>query len=203
MGTQSGRDGNFEMIEMPKVVPIDSKEIISQPLGVRIEPAEGFAYFVLDEANEAVPIEDQKSISFLNLSKKLLGKLEPFDPEVQPWPPRAKDFGDTVRLASEALAEEWIERQASSSDSVDETTLLIGPSTDFRLQVQTMLYGESRITWASPRKSPAWPLRVHLGKCRVGDRDLLVRLYELDAQTPEPVYDGGAIEALGQSLHKL
>lgn len=72
-----------------------------------------------------------------------------------------------------------------------------------RIQVQTIRYPHATVVWASPRKSSAWPLRVHLGKCQMGRQTLLLSLYELNATRPEIDYSGGIAAEVATALHPL
>jgi hypothetical protein len=82
-------------------------------------------------------------------------------------------------------------------------TIDFGPGSEFRIQVQAMLYPHAEIVWAAPRRSPAWPLRVHFGKCVVGSQKLWLAVYELNATQPTVDYQDGPIGTLARALRPL
>jgi len=164
-------------------LPFESKE-----LDLRIAAVDGFAFFRVDQADDG---RGPTSISFINRSAKILGHIKPFDPAVSTWPPTAAEFPPSVNTTG------------GDDDSPDQTAIVIGPSSAFQLQVQTIRYDHTTVHWTSPRKSSAWPLRVHLGKCDLGTHTVLIWVYEMNAKTPIPDYQEGPIAALAGALGPL
>ncbi|PAY17476.1 hypothetical protein CKO51_21410 [Rhodopirellula sp. SM50] len=192
-GRPGGRDGQrqsdaFGSWTTPDIMPIHDKTVESQELGLRIEAAEGFLFFLLDHPDDG---QGPSTISFINRKASILGQIKTFDPAASTWPPTAADFPPSVHL------------DLGDEDATEPAVLRVGASDDFQLQVQTILYDNATIDWASPRKSSAWPLRVHIGKCALGQRTLLVSVYEMDAQTPSPEYQQGPIAVLAGALGPL
>ncbi|QEF96112.1 hypothetical protein Mal15_01380 [Stieleria maiorica] len=186
-----GRRGGhaFGSWTTPDIVPILEQTVESSELGLRINPVDGYVFFRINQPGDAG--RAASAISFINRNASILGQIRSFTPGVTDWPPTADDFPPSVQL------------EMGDEDATEPAVLRVGASDDFQLQVQTMRYGQATIHWASPRKSSAWPLRVHLGKCAVGHRTLLVSVYEMDAQTPPPDYQQGPIAALAQALGPL
>ncbi|QDV47918.1 hypothetical protein Enr13x_78300 [Stieleria neptunia] len=189
----SGRDvrwrgDGFGAWTTPDILPIQGKPVESQALGLRIGAAEGFLFFLLDHPGDG---QGPSTISFINRNASILGQIKTFDPSASTWPPTAADFPPSVHL------------DMGDEDATEPAVLRVGASDDFQLQVQTILYQNATIDWASPRKSSAWPLRVHIGKCALGHRTLLVSVYEMDAQTPSPDYQQGPIAVLAGALAPL
>lgn len=179
-GKSSRDDGGFAFGAQtrPEIVPIRDQIIQRPELGVAIHSIENFDFFRVDLSGAR---QVDPAVSFINRKQKIVGTITAFDPNQDDWPPQAVDFGHTVNF------------KHNLDHPIAPSTFRVGPQDDFRLQVQAMLYGETQITWASPRKSPAWPLRIHIGKCQVGSRTLKISIYELHAVTPEPDYENGPI----------
>ncbi len=189
----SGRDGQrrgdaFGSWTTPDIMPIQGKTVESPELGLRIDTAEGFLFFLLDHPDDG---QGPSTISFINRNASILGQIRTFYPTVSTWPPTAADFPPSVQL------------DLGDEDATQPAVLRVGASDDFQLQVQTILYKNATIDWTSPRKSSAWPLRVHIGKCALGQRTLLVSVYEMDARTPSPDYQQGPIGVLAGALCPL
>jgi hypothetical protein len=185
----SGRYGDpnglpFGSWNGPRIQRLVDQKVESEQMGLRIDPVPDFAFFFVDRTGDDLVAPN---ISFINRNESLLGEIQSFDPTRHSWPPNAIDFGDAVNVKV-----------------ADETAVFdVGPSSDFRMQVQTIRYDDAKITWASPRKSPVWPLRVHLGKCELGGRVLLITVYELEARKPVPDYQAGPIAAIADALRPL
>ena len=178
----------FGFWEKPDIVPILEDTARSETLGIRVDAVEGYSFFFVDHPGDGV---GPATISMINRKDAILGAIKAYDPLSDQWPPQADDFGYSVS----------IKEMAGSSPG--EPELGVGPPDDFQLQVQTILYGETKVTWASPRKSPAWPLRMHLGKCEIGDRTVLLSIYEVHAKSPEPDYEQGPIAEIASALSPL
>ena len=172
----------------PRIRPILGQTIESAELGLQIDSVDGYVFFDVDQPDDG---QAPSNISFINRSESILGEIKPFDPTNQIWPPQAIDFGQSVNI------------EIDGDPSADSAVIDVGPMSDFRMQVQTILYDEAKIVWASPRKSPAWPLRIHIGKCELGERTLLISVYEMDAKKPTPDYENGPIAAIAAALRPL
>ena len=183
-----GEGRAFGTWEKPKVFAVDEGPARSDVLGVGLRPIEGFAFYLVDYPNDD---RGPASISLINRGQAILCEITRFDDLDTPWPPEPSDYGLTVSLRRGVGAEG------------EQTGLGVGPLPDFRLQVQSMLYDQTRVIWASPRKSPTWPLRLHLGKCDLGDRTVLIKVYEMQAQTAEPDYASGPIAEIASALFPL
>ncbi|WP_253160925.1 hypothetical protein [Stieleria tagensis] len=173
----------------PQIDRLAKQRLELPTIGMKLEPAQGYDYFSvrMPQASEADAI-----VAFINRNDRIVGRIQAFDPEKQNWPPQPSDFGDSIQIKSPA---------GESPADADSAMIDFGPSSDFRIQVQTILYDAVTITWASPRKSPAWPQRMHVGKCLCGERELLIQLYEIGARTDQPDYQSGPIAALANSIH--
>lgn len=122
-------------------------------------------------------------------------------------------FGRSIRLATiglpkpidfgAAVSVKFAGKESADTPGAKNVIIDVGPMSDFRMQVQTILYDNAKITWASPRKSPAWPLRIHAGKCELGPRTLLIFVYEMQAKNPIPNYQEGPIAAIAGALRPL
>lgn len=184
-----GRSGHaFGSWTTPDIMPILDDTAQSEWLGLRIDAVKGFAFFLVDHPEDG---QGPSTVSFINRNESILGEIKAFDPSNDVWPPQANDFGQVVNFNKNAEGSE------------EQVTIDLGPISDFRLQVQTVLYDDTRITWASPRKHPAWPLRIHIGKCELGGETLLISVYEMQARTPSPDYEDGPIAALAAALRPL
>ncbi|MEL7338129.1 MAG: hypothetical protein AAFN70_18190, partial [Planctomycetota bacterium] len=156
-------------------------------LGIQLDQVEGFLYFNVNAAEETTPSQ----ITFFSREQSLLGRIQSFDPRQDLWPPTVKSFVDATVID---LGSEGVEAQSPfQKESEDE----------LRLQVQEKIYENSRITWASPRTMTHSTNRVHLGKCDVGDRAVLICVYEWDSASPEPDYASGPLAVIADSIHPL
>lgn len=173
---------------IPDIRPLTGPSTRIEELGIRIDSADGFAFFALDREDEG---HGSAAITFVHRKASILGEIKAFDPDVTAWPPEPIEFGPSINI------------QLAENDTTDEPVIEIGPSSDFQIQVQTILYRDATITWASPRKCPTWPLRIHIGRCELGDRTLRISIYEMDAKTPKPSYEAGPIADLAAALAPL
>ncbi|KAA5542185.1 hypothetical protein FYK55_15380 [Roseiconus nitratireducens] len=165
----------------PPIQPLTRDSVESVKMGLKVLPIEGFQFF----KSPSGPDPGNVTLGFVNRGEQLLGEIRRFDPERDAWPPRPDEFGQSLQLASE------------SEPDADNGFLM---RSDSRIQVQTILYDDAVVTWASPKKSMAWPLRVHIGRCELADQLLRITLYEVNSGTPVPVYDEGPIATLGNAL---
>lgn len=168
----------------PHIQRIVDQKIESEEMGLKIDPVPDYAFFLVGRPNDG---PGAAKISFINRNESILGEIRTFDPTRDSWPPPAIDFGDAVNVKVDA----------------EKAVIDVGPMSDFRMQVQTILYDEATIIWASPRKSPVWPHRVHFGKCELGPHILLISVYELQAKNPVPDYQEGPIAAIAGALRPL
>ncbi|MCA9140302.1 MAG: hypothetical protein KDB00_26205 [Planctomycetales bacterium] len=192
--SDGGRPGDsLAAWDIPDIVPILEPTARSESLGLEVDAVSGFAFFHVDRLKDSRGLS---SISFVNRAQMIIGEIKSFDPLTDTWPPVADDFGQVVGVRGR-------DDLVVAKPSDDHPSINMGPLSDHRLQVQTILYGETEIIWASPRKSPAWPLRIHLGKCKLGPRTYIIAVYEMQAQSPNPDYTQGPIADLAAALHSL
>lgn len=182
----------------PTIHRILDERVESEILGVKIEPVPGYAFFLVDKPNDG---ERSTNIAFINRAASILGEIRPFDPSRHNWPPKPIDFGAAVSI--KFAGKEPADTPGADDPGAENVIIDVGPMSDFRMQVQTILYDNAKITWASPRKSPAWPLRIHAGKCELGPRTLLIFVYEMQAKNPIPNYQEGPIAAIAGALRPL
>lgn len=195
---RGGRPGHaFGAWDTPQIASVTEPTARSVSIGLEIDAVPGFAFFLVDRPDDGL---GPSTVSFINRKDLILGEIKAFDPAADTWPPSSDDFGQVVNLQTGPI-ETGPEQSGEQSD--EQPSLRLGPPSDFRLQVQTILYGDTEIVWASPRKSPAWPLRIHRGKCELGSKTLLISVFEMQAQSADPDYTLGPIAVLAAALRPL
>jgi hypothetical protein len=190
----------------PDIDPLSGNPIRCPELGIAIDPLDGYRFYRVDRPDDG---REAPLISFINRGALLVGRIRTFDPRTDSWPPAADQFGhppvdDGGPTQSTAPRRSQTQGSTAETEAGDQA-VSIGLLTAGRprIQVQTIRYSKATVVWASPRKSPAWPLRVHLGKCQLGERMLLLSLYELNAKRPEIDYSDGLPAEVVSALHPL
>lgn len=56
------------------------------------------------------------------------------------------------------------------------------------------------VRWAHPARSAAWPVRVHLGRCTLGDQTLLIGIQQWAAKTASVDYRSGIFASIAQAI---
>lgn len=180
---------------LPEVVPL-VEEITEAPLlDLQIEAPEEFRFFRVRSGGRP----DSEAIAFIHRESALIGSIRPFDPESETWPPDRSMFGSMPSLTFADLG--FTDEENGIFDLPMEELF---PGDSLRLRVQSILYPGYRCLWVTPRNSPQWPLRIHIGRLESEDHPtLILRMFEFEATGSDPNYETGPIAELAESLRPL
>lgn len=192
---QSGASDGFAFGSWtaPNIAAINQGPFDCPELGISIDDLDRFTFYRLNRPDER---NDPPVISFINRSQLLVGRIEIFDSRTDSWPPDPDQFGHPPADQAPTV-------EAANENTDDVLPVAMQSPGRPQIQVQTIRYPDSTFVWASLRKSPAWPLRVHIAQCQVGERTLRVSCYELNAKSHEIDYLQGPMSQIANALHPL
>lgn len=139
---------------------------------------------------------DFQRIHFVDSKNRRVGAIELFPASTDTWPPERLDFCDSIF---------GIDFDITLSDSQRperQEIVRVSLPLDKRLDAKTISYRNAVVEWTSPFLSAAWPVRAHLGKCRIGDQNLLLKVREFDAQSPSVDYESPPFSELVDAIRE-
>ena len=181
--------------QLPEISQADPAEWLSRETGLDFKPIDPFRARLVSYDR---PGQRTFAIGLTNPAQSMVAQIAPAVDDQQDWPPAMDQFGDTVFLSD-------IEQHAQSDIQLGDIQLgdiqlSDGPIQDPRMLTEKVDYGHARVTWMTPRKSAAWPARMHLGRCVIGDTTLRITVHQLRAESPQPDYHSPPFRDLVRSL---